>query len=140
MGRQPMELTDEIIEIICQEISRGVPIKYACLLAHVSTTTYYKWKKKGEKEDETSTSQYRKFVDALQEAEAKAVALRVEQIRLDPSWQSSAWWLERMAHDYFGKKQTIDANVDANIRQADISKLFDNEEVNKILREEEKEE
>ena len=41
-----------------------------------------------------------------------------------------------MAYEDFGKKQTIDANVDAKVKSEDISKLFDNEKVSKILNEE----
>ena len=133
---KPSIISKEIIDKVCQEISRGVPIEYSCLIAGISKSTYYKWLNKGKKEDDDSDSLYKYFENKTNEARALAVASRIEQIRVDNSWQSSAWWLERMAHEHFGKKQTIDANVDAKVKSEDISKLFDNAKVSKILDEE----
>ena len=135
-------LSKERIDTLFQEISRGVPIKHACTIAGMSKETYYYWKNKAKElpEDSDSWTEEEKLLDYFnRESErgiAMAVATRVEHIRLDNSWQSSAWWLERMAHEDFGKKQTIDANVNAKVKSADISKLFDDEKVSKILDEE----
>lgn len=135
-------LTKERIDKLFQEISRGVPIRHACTIAGMSKETYYHWKKKVKElpEDSDSWTEEQKLLDYFdkksEEGIAMAVATRVEHIRLDNSWQSSAWWLERMAHEDFGKKQTIDANVNAKVKSADISKFFDDEKVSKILDEE----
>ena len=137
-----LKLSKAVADKICQELSRGVPIKYACVIAGISRDTYYKWLKAA-KELPEDTSKYDEYDELLkyfekkmEEGKAFAIASRVEHIRLDNSWQSSAWWLERMAHEDFGKKQTIDANVNAKVKTADISKLFDDEKVSKILDEE----
>ena len=136
-------LSKEVIDTLHQELSRGVPIKHACTIAGISKETYYKWRNRAKDlpEDEDLWSEDDKLIDYFEKQRkdglALAVAARVEKIRIDPSWQSAAWWLERMAHEDFGKKQTIDANVDAKIKSEDISKLFDNEKVSKILSEEE---
>lgn len=135
-------LTKENIDRLFQEISRGVPIKHACTIAGISKETYYKWKKLAKElpEDEDTWTEREKllnyFDEKSEEGKAMAVATRVEHIRQDNSWQSSAWWLERMAHEDFGKKTTIDANVDAKVKSADISKFFDDDKVTKILNEE----
>lgn len=135
------KLSKETIDKLFQEISRGVPIKHACTIAGISKESYYYWTKKAkEYPDDLSEDDegylYKYFEKRKEEGIAMAVATRVEHIRQDNSWQSSAWWLERMAHEDFGKKQTIDANVDAKVKTADISKLFDNEKVSQILNEE----
>ena len=129
-------ISKEVIDKLFQEISRGVPIKYACIIAGISRSTYYHWNKKAKELPDDSDSLYKYFEKKRDEGIAMAVATRVEQIRVDNSWQSSAWWLERMAHDDFGKKQTIDANVDARVKSEDISKLFDNDKISQILNEE----
>lgn len=134
-------LSKEVIDKLFQEISRGVPIKYACTIAGISRASYYAWDKKAkELPDDLSEDDenylYKYFEKKKEEGIAMAIATRVEHIRTDNSWQSSAWWLERMAYEDFGKKQTIDANVDAKVKSEDISKLFDNEKVSKILNEE----
>ena len=135
-------LSKERIDKLHQELSRGVPIQHACRIAGMSKETYYYWKNKAKNlpEDESTWTEEEKLLAYFEkqrtEGLAFAVASRVEKIRIDPSWQSAAWWLERMAHEDFGKKQTIDANVDAKIKSEDISKLFDNEKISKILDEE----
>lgn len=130
------KLTKETIDKLYQELSRGVPIRHACTLAGISKETYYRWKKLAKEEPDDSDSLLAYFKRMNKEGIAMAVATRVEHIRTDESWQSSAWWLERMAYEDFGKKQTIDANVDAKVKSEDISKLFDNAKVSKILDEE----
>lgn len=138
------KLTKETIDKLFQEISRGVPIKHACTLAGISKETYYHWTKVAKElpDDLTEDDEnylYKYFEQKKEEGIAMAVATRVEHIRTDSSWQSSAWWLERMAHEDFGRKQTIDANVDAKVKSADISKLFNNDKVLQILNEEKEE-
>lgn len=138
---KPFQISKEIVDKLFQEISRGVPIKHACTIAGISRSSYYAWSKKAEElpddipeDDENYLFKY--FEKKKEEGIAMAIATRVEDIRKDSSWQSSAWWLERMAHEDFGKKQTIDANVNAKVKSADISKFFDDEKVSKILEEE----
>ena len=138
------KLTKETIDKLFQEISRGVPIKHACTLAGISKETYYHWTKVAKKlpddlPEDDENYLYKYFERKKEEGIAMAVATRVEHIRTDSSWQSSAWWLERMAHEDFGRKQTIDANVDAKVKSADISKLFNNDKVLQILNEEKEE-
>ena len=138
------KLTKETIDKLFQEISRGVPIKHACTLAGISKETYYHWTKVAKElpDDLTEDDEnylYKYFEQKKEEGIAMAVATRVEHIRTDSSWQSSAWWLERMAYEDFGRKQTIDANVDAKVKSADISKLFNNDKVLQILNEEKEE-
>ena len=135
-GNGNVKISKKIIDKITQEITRGVPIGYACMIAGISRNAYYKWIRNGEELDDDSDSIYKYAEIENKKAKALAVASRVEKIRLDPSWQSAAWWLERVAYEDFGKKQTIDANVNAKVKSEDISKLFDNEKVSKILEEE----
>ena len=134
-------ISKEVIDKLFQEISRGVPIKYACTIAGISRSTYYHWSRKAKElpddlPEDDKDYLYKYFEKRKEEGMAMAVATRVEHIRQDNSWQSSAWWLERVDHEHFGKKSTIDANVDAKVKTADISKLFDDEKVSQILNEE----
>lgn len=138
-----VELTEELIETICTEIKRGVPYKYASRIAGTSDTTVYNWRKRGEAEPEDSTSLYRKLYDEFERAKALAVAYRVETIRKASEagqWQSSAWWLERVVPEEFGRKSVVDANVNANVNHKTLADLFTDEELSKILEEENKEE
>lgn len=138
-GNGNVKISKERIDKICQEITRGVPLEYACKIAGVTRDAFYKWVKKGEELDDDSDCIYKYAQLKKEESVALAVASRIERIRIDPSWQSDAWWLERMANEHFGRRQTIDANVDAKVKSEDISKLFDDAKVTKILEEEKKE-
>lgn len=133
-----VELTEEIIETICTEIKRGVPYKYASRIAGVSENTVYKWRKQGESEPEDSDSIYRLLYDEFERAKSLAVAYRVESIRKagEMNWTAAAWWLERVAHEDFGRKSVIDANVKADVDSGNLAELFDKAKLKKILEEE----
>lgn len=132
------KIDEEIIDIICTEIKRGVPLKYASEIAGVSAQTVKKWEKRGSEEDEESNSIYRRFYDEYKRAQALAVAYRVETLRRASDagdWRSASWWLERVAHEEFGKKSVLDANVNASVNRIDLSELFTDEELDKIINE-----
>lgn len=132
------KINEEIIETICTEIKRGVPLRYASEIAGVSAQTINKWEKKGSEEPEESDSIYRKFYDEYKRAKALAVAYRVETLRKASDagdWRSASWWLERVAHEDFGKKSVVDANVNANVNKLDLSELFTDDELDKIINE-----
>ena len=66
------------------------------------------------------------------------MAYRVENIRKvgdAGDWRANAWWLERVAHEEFGKKSVVDANINANVNKLDLSELFTDEELDKIINE-----
>lgn len=135
-----IKLNDDLIDTLCTEIKRGVNYTRACQIARISPSTFYSWKKKGAAEPEDSDSIYRKFYDEIMRAEALSVAYRVEGIRKageGGAWAAHAWWLERVFPQEFGRRQVIDANIDASVKQVNLSELFDTDEIKKILNEDE---
>lgn len=135
------KISEEIIESICLEIKRGVPFKYAAESVGITYATFNKWVKKGELEPENSDSLYRMAYDEFNRAKALAIVLRVETLRKASEagdWRSSAWWLERVAPEEFGKKSVVDASVNANVNQLNLADLFSDDELNKIIEEEKK--
>lgn len=135
-----VKISEEIIETICTELKRGVPPKYASQIAGISQGQFNTWKKKGEAEPEDSTSLYRLFFEETERANALAIAYRVENIRKSEdagNWRASSWMLEKLAHEEFGKKSVVDANVNANIKAINLAELFSEEELDKILDEDE---
>ena len=100
------EITEDLMEVLFTEIKRGVPFNHSCAIAGISYSTFLKWRKLGKEEPEDSDSIYRKFYDEFRKARALAVAYRVEGIRKageGGQWQANAWWLERVAHEDFGR-------------------------------------
>ena len=132
------KLTPKLIEDLKREIARGLPLKWAKKVVGLSDSAYYTWYKKG-KESTDEEDPYRIFFMEMEKAKALAVGSRVDAIRKageGNNWQAAAWWLERMDHENFGRKSTIDANVNANVKQVNLADLFDNEELKNILEEE----
>ena len=137
------KISEDIIETICTELKRGVPPKYASQIAGISQGQFNTWRKKGEAEPEDSTSLYRLFFEETERAKALAIAYRVENIRKQEdagNWRASSWMLEKLAHEEFGKKSVVDANVNANIQTINLAELFSEEELDSILKEEKTEE
>lgn len=116
------ELSEEVIESIIQKISDGIPYLYACEASGIEESTFYRWRKEAEgiqkrisdsrdsSEKEEVLSKREKlliqFIKSLKEARAKAIARNVTIINTaaKDQWQAAAWWLERMAHEDFGRK------------------------------------
>lgn len=132
------KLTRQVIEDLKTEIARGLPIYWARKLVGVNQNTYHGWIRRG-KESDDPTDPYRVFYEEMELAKALSIGSRVEVIRKageEQSWQAAAWYLERIDHEHFGRKSVIDANVNSNVKQVNLSELFSKDELKKILNEE----
>ena len=89
--------TPEIIIEICGYIESGLNQKDAQVLAGISKSTFHQWM-----EDHSD------FSDAIKTAKVKNKAFHIKKISTDKSWQSSAWYLERIYKDeYQIKKEEV---------------------------------
>lgn len=135
--KQLVKLNEETIIKICDAISTGVPFDRACLLADISRTIFYRWKKRGEsiidgtnrtpfrKEDKIL---YKKFVTELAKAEAKCIQHHVMRIfNGEKNWQASSWFLERRYHDDWGNKDKMQMQIggEINVSMTTMAKAFD---------------
>lgn len=77
---------------IIEAIGVGATYQIAAGHAGISVDTLDRWRKR-----------YADFADMLFEAEGKAAVKWLSKIELDPSWQSSAWKLERRYPNEYGK-------------------------------------
>ena len=102
MGRRS-KLTEERQKKIITMLKGGVFEETAARAAGVSTSTYYAWKAKGEKQ---VRGKYRDFLEAVKEALAEAEAYHVMNIRTQSKkhWQASAWYLERKHPELYAKR------------------------------------
>jgi len=90
-------ITTEQKELILQSIEGGLNNKDACTLAGVSSEWFYKQRSDN---DEWS--------EAIKKAKVKNKAFHIDKISNDKSWQSSAWYLERIYKDeYQIKKEEV---------------------------------
>jgi hypothetical protein len=97
---RPSDLTPALQGLIADSIGKGVPPEVAAVAAGITARTYYRWKAKGQADEEADLdTPHARFCQALKEAEATAQGLLLETIRLAPEtgakWQAAAWILER---------------------------------------------
>jgi len=86
--------TPELVEQIVHLIKAGVFAIDACLAVGIGETTYYEWLKTKPE-----------FRESIKRARARAIIMHVTNIWKagDTDWKASAWWLERVARDRFGR-------------------------------------
>ena len=89
----------EIVEEICGYIAEGLTQKDAAILADISDDTFHRWLK-----DESKSE----FYEGIKKAKVRNKKWHIDKISNDKSWQSSAWYLERIYKDeYQIKKEEV---------------------------------
>jgi transposase len=119
--------TPERVERIIKAVKAGLPFVTAAALGGVSEATFYNCMKNKKNVE---------FLEAIKAAEAEAEERLVEQISVDPSWQSKAWILERRHPDRWGR---VDRNkVELTGRGGDpiqvVSNMSDEEVISRARR------
>ena len=89
---RPSKYKPEVIAKLIQSIELGGTYEIACGYAGISVETLNQWRK-----HKSGLS------ELLSEAEGRAATKWLAKIETDPSWQSSAWKLERRYPHQYGK-------------------------------------
>lgn len=107
--------TDKTISEIAALVAEGNYVEQACKAVGIGQSTYYLWKEKGN-DPNNKDKQYKKFVEAIEQAEALSEAKHVRNITraAKTTWQASAWLLERKHGDRWGRKDKM--NVEAETK------------------------
>lgn len=108
------KLTPQLQEQIGNNITLGMPLKFAAEAAGITEVTFYNWLKRGEAE---SKGQFYEFAEHVKACKAKAVQLHLKLITkaaTDGSWQASAWILERRYPEEFGRKDRLELDANMN--------------------------
>ena len=103
MGR-PAKLTDELTSEITHYIREGNSPAASATLAGISRSTYFNWMSKGSNKEQG----FLEFSESVERAVAQSVSLRIIEITTASkkgSWRASAWMLERLAPESFGKNR-----------------------------------
>lgn len=109
---RPTKLTHETQEKILLAIRDGNYREVAAQWAGVSPETVSRWMRRGEREGK---GDYYEFRQAVLEAEQHAEIVMVRLVRAgantDP--KHAEWWLERKAHDRWGRRERVELSGDA---------------------------
>jgi len=123
------KLTPELQKKIGDNITLGMPLKFAAEAAGISEKTFYLWMDRGDKEEK---GQYHDFFIYCNNCKSRAVQLHLKLITkaaTDGAWQASAWILERRHPEEFGRRDKIDAHIDGSMKHeiTDPEKMTDEE-------------
>lgn len=108
---RPAKLTKELTSKITRFIRDGNSPATSASLAGISPSTYFYWMKKGSNKEPG----YLEFSESIERAIVQSIALRVGEITTAAkrgSWRASAWMLERLAPESFGKQRTDSSEFD----------------------------
>lgn len=132
MGRHSFlqkESFDKSREKLIQHLRIGIPIETACKRAGIAEATFYQWMRKGR---ENVDSIYVEFVKDVEHAEAEAMVVAANNVRLEMEREkdglrgdvkTSQWYLERRDSKNWGKKSQIQVNINHSLLNNVITKL-----------------
>jgi IS30 family transposase len=124
VGREE-KLNDDLIDDLEKLISEGHPITVSCDNIGIARSTFYLWMRKGKQElnrvskdnrrsVRKKMKKYVKFYKRMSKAKSYSKIKHLKNINSAAdkgNWKASAWYLERLDHENFGRKQTIEGDM-----------------------------
>jgi hypothetical protein len=106
------KLNNKVIETASKYVALGTPVKYICDSLLISEVTWYSWYNKGmeanDKETNDNETLETKFFKSVKKAKGDLIARNlqvIEKAAQNGTWTASAWKLERLDFENFGKKE-----------------------------------
>lgn len=87
---RPLELTPILQAMICAQIEAGVPAYAAAIANGIARGTFFRWTKAGSRGEQP----YRDFLNAIEEADAKAMVGEIAAFQRE----SKGYWAARLAY------------------------------------------
>ena len=103
-------MTDELVAAVCESLRKGNYVETAAACAGITARSLRAWMAKGhDARKRKVTNRYRRFLDAVERAQAEGESQHVEAIveARSEHWQASAWWLERTRPERFGRRDKV---------------------------------
>ena len=105
---RPTKLTDDLTDLICENIELGMPYVMACDAAGINYSTFKDWMSKAE--EENPKKQFLAFSAKVKAANSECAKRCLQHIR-DKAESGSVfydtWLLERRYPEHFGARQHI---------------------------------
>ena len=107
------KLNEKTIEMILKARESGLNQKECAEVAGINEATLYKWLNKGKK---AKRGKYHDFYNDFQMAKNKNKLFHLKKIHEAEAWTASAWYLERVYPDEFGRKDRMDLKHDGKVK------------------------
>ena len=107
------KFNEKTIEMILKARESGLNQKECAEVAGINEATLYKWLNKGKK---AKRGKYRDFYNDFQMAKNKNKLFHLKKIHEAEAWTASAWYLERVYPDEFGRKDRMDLKHDGEVK------------------------
>ena len=107
-GRKDGRNDEALVAILEAEFEGGNTCIDACCLAGITTPTFYKWMREGERA--TPGTKAHQFWQRMKQADARCVKrnMLLVQKHAGKSWQAAAWVLERKRPEDFNLRQKVE--------------------------------
>lgn len=106
------KFNDKTIQLILKAREFGLNQKECVEIAGINEATLYKWLEKGKK---AKRGKYRDFYNDFQMTKNRNKLFHLKKIHEAETWTASAWYLERVYPDEFGRKDRMDLTHDGKL-------------------------
>ena len=106
------KFNDKTIQLILKAREFGLNQKECAEVAGINKTTLYKWLNKGKK---AKRGKSRDFYNDFQMAKNRNKLFHLKKIHEAETLTASAWYLERVYPEEFGRKDRMDLNHDGKL-------------------------
>jgi len=127
-------LTEELLKTIIEHSELGLPDQTMFMSLGIPKSTWYQWKNKGTaliertkigkieyktKRAMQEAQRLMDFTNAVKKGRQIAIARCVKIIHkaAEETWQAAAWYLERVAFETYGRKETIKQDINMKIKK-----------------------
>jgi hypothetical protein len=137
---RPSLISKKLIDDICKNIARGMPLDFAAARIGITQPSYLNWMKRGEEKsallmtgDESQINDedklYIEFFMAIKSTQSEFICENLKKIKDSEQWQSAAWMLERLYQKTF-VVQKDDSSEDNKKEQSPVNIYLNDVKVN----------
>ena len=106
------KFNEDTTRMILKARESGLTQKECAEIAGINEATLYKWLNKGKK---ARSGKYKKFYNDFNLAKIRNKLFHLKKIHEEEAWTASAWYLERVYPEEFGRKDRVDLNHDGKV-------------------------
>lgn len=94
------KLTNEMTNVICENIELGMSYRLACQSVNICPDTFSEWMKNGEAGEDEKFVEFHNRVRHAESVCAKNCLLRIKEAFDAGTWTAAAWLIERRFREY----------------------------------------